>query len=283
MKCATQGTLGSVMLPVNKKILLLSLLLLCSLKAAAQITVSYPEGRGPVTPVAMDALTPVQSLAEVGIIEPFTIAKADELVEKGITQAAYPGCRVLAAKGGKVFYDRSFGYLTYDKTAPVTPSTVYDLASLTKVVSTTLAVMRLTELQRVNLDKTLGDYLPQTRGTDKADLTLRNLLLHQAGLKAWIPFYKSLLDSTGALQDTAFRTRWDGRYRIQVAKDLYLREDYVDYGLECHPYQPAGEYRALCLFRSGLLLPRRSGREGDWQAHQHVCGGAVLHPDGPEE
>lgn len=216
------------MLPVNKKILLLSLLLLCSLKAAAQITVSYPEGRGPVTPVAMDALTPVQSLAEVGIIEPFTIAKADELVEKGITQAAYPGCRVLAAKGGKVFYDRSFGYLTYDKTAPVTPSTVYDLASLTKVVSTTLAVMRLTELQRVNLDKTLGDYLPQTRGTDKADLTLRNLLLHQAGLKAWIPFYKSLLDSAGALKDTAFRTRWDGCYRIQVAKDLYLREDYKD-------------------------------------------------------
>ncbi len=206
-------------------------LLLLWLNAGAQITVMYPEGRGGSVAASAgspDALTPVQSLAEVGIADPFTIAKADALVEKAIAQAAFPGCRVLAAKGGKVFYDKCFGYLTYERTAPVTPSTVYDLASLTKVVSTTLAVMRLSELQRINIDKTLGDYLPFTRGTDKAALTLRDLLLHQAGLKAWIPFYKSLLDSAGAVRDTFYRTKWDGCYRIQVAKDFYLREDYPD-------------------------------------------------------
>jgi beta-N-acetylhexosaminidase len=204
------------------------LFLFCTLNVQAQMVVTYPEGRGPVSAAAKDALTPVSSLAEVGIVEPFTIAKADALVEKAIAAAAFPGCRVLAAKDGKLFYDKSFGYQTYDRSTPVTVSTVYDLASLTKVVSTTLAIMRLSELQRINLDKTLGDYLPITRGTDKAPLTLRDLLLHQAGLKAWIPFYRSLYDSTGAIPDTVYRTKWDGCYNIEVAKDFYLREDYKD-------------------------------------------------------
>lgn len=222
------------------------LLILLPLPSMAQIAVSYPEGRGPITAGAADALTPVKSLAEVGIADPFTIAKADALVEKAMSMSAFPGCRVLAAKDGKVFYDKSFGYLTYDHSAPVTASTVYDLASLTKVVSTTLAVMRLSEQQHINIDKTLGDYLPMTRGTDKESLTLRSLLLHQAGLKAWIPFYKSLLDSTGlAVRDTFYRTKWDGCYRIPVAKDFFLREDYVDtiwHAILASPLENKGRY-----------------------------------------
>lgn len=203
--------------------------LCATLSATAQLNVRYPEsGSTIIAPPSPDALSPVRSFAEVGIVDPLTLNKADALVEKAIASAAFPGCRVLAAKNGKIFYDKSFGYLTYDRTAPVTANTVYDLASLTKVVSTTLAVMRLSEQQRINIDKTLGDYLPITRGTDKAPLTLRNLLLHQAGLKAWIPFYKSLLDSTGKLRDTVVCNKWDGCYPLHVSKDLFLREDYKD-------------------------------------------------------
>jgi CubicO group peptidase (beta-lactamase class C family) len=203
--------------------------LLFSFPAAAQISIGYPESNASISGAASaDALTPARSLAEVGIIDPYSLMKADALVEKALASGAFPGCRVLAAKNGKVFYDKSFGYLTYDKTTPVTASTVYDLASLTKVVSTTLAIMRLSEQQRINIDKTLGDYLPMTRGTDKAPLTLRSLLLHQAGLKAWIPFYKSLLDSTGKLRDTVVCNKWDGCYSLHVSKDLFLREDYKD-------------------------------------------------------
>lgn len=224
-------------------------LICCSLSLHAQITVSYPEGRGPVSTVAMsatsDALTPVQSLAEVGITDPTKLAKADALVEKAIAAAAFPGARVLAAKDGKIFYDKSFGYQAYDRTRLVTANTVYDLASLTKVVSTTLAVMRLVEQQRINLDRTLGDYLPITRGTDKAPITLRALLIHQAGLKAYIPFYKSLYDSSGKVADTAYRTKWSGCYPLEVAKDFYLREDYVDsiwHTILTSPLESRGRY-----------------------------------------
>jgi CubicO group peptidase (beta-lactamase class C family) len=224
----------------------IALLLLFNLHLQAQITVQYGEAKGSYSNApAPDGLTPVQTLAEVGIIEPSGLAKADALVEKAINAGAFPGCRVLAAKNGKVFYDKSFGYLTYERTAPVTANTVYDLASLTKVVSTTLAVMRLSEQGRINIDRTLGDYLPITRGTDKEPLTLRNLLLHQAGLKAWIPFYKSLLDSTGNLLDTAFRPEWSGCYSIPVSKGLFLREDYRDsvwHTILTSPLENKGKY-----------------------------------------
>jgi CubicO group peptidase (beta-lactamase class C family) len=113
------------------------------------------------------------------------------------------------------------------------------------VVSTTLAIMRLYEQGRISLEKTLGDYLPMTVGTDKAPLPLRALLLHQAGLKAWIPFYKSFYDSTGKLLDTAYRRAPDALYSIEVAKDLYLRKDYRDTVWQMilsSPLENAGRY-----------------------------------------
>ena len=210
----------------------LAILVALSLPAAGQMTVSYPDGRVASTQVATPALSnelrPVKNLAEVGIADPFPIIKADELVQKAMYAGAYPGCRVLAAKDGKIFYDKAFGRTSYDPQSTVNLNTVYDLASLTKVVSTTLAVMRLYEQGKISLDKTLGDYLSVTAGTDKAAIPLRALLLHQAGLKAWIPFYRSFYDSTGNLSDTVFQKTPDAVFNIEVAKDLYFRKDYRD-------------------------------------------------------
>lgn len=218
------------------------LLALCSLAAQAQMKVweeppphrygPFPEKPLPApvadnTPAAGD-LVPVHTIAEAGITDPLKLSKVDARINSAIAAGAFPGCRVLCAKDGKIFYDRAFGYFTYDKQQPVTAATVYDLASLSKVTATTLAIMRLYEQGRLDLDKTIGDYLPAARGTDKAPILVRNLLLHQAGLKAWIPFYKSLLDSNKRLLDTAFHTRPDKRYSLPVAKDIYLRNDYRD-------------------------------------------------------
>lgn len=228
--------------------------------ACAQMKVAYPEGTVfssmPPTPASSSSAAPAVlayelrqagSIAEVGILDPFTLTKADGFVEKSMAAGAFPGCRVLCARNGKIFYDKSFGKLSYDTAAPpVMPGTVYDLASLTKIVSTTLAVMHLWELGKIDLDKRLSDYLPMTLGTDKAMLPLRALLLHQAGLKAWIPFYKSFYDSTGKhLLDTAFRMKRDKHYNIEVAKDLWLRGDYRDTVWKmilASPLENAGKY-----------------------------------------
>ncbi len=221
--------------------LLLIVLSCLPLVAAAQMKVTYSGKYGPFPEKPVQKpdpaytaggpsaeLMPVQNLAEVGITEPLPVIAVDNYLRSAILQRAFPGCRVLAAKDGKVFYDRAFGYLAYDSMHPVNLNTVYDLASVTKVVSTTLAVMRLYEQRKIDLDKSLDTYLPMTIGTNKGPLPLRALLLHQAGLKAWIPFYKSFYDSAGQLSDTIFHVRGDPRFNVEVARDLYMRQDYKD-------------------------------------------------------
>lgn len=209
--------------------------------AGAQIKVTYSKMMRPLpdqasvqeqarTPIVVfpKDLHPVKSLAEVGISDPLSLYKVDALINNAFQAHAFPGCRVLAAKDGRVFYDKAFGFFTYDRTQPVQLNTVYDLASLTKVVSTTLCVMQLYEQGKLSLDKTLGDYLPITQGTDKAGLRIRDLLLHQAGLKAWIPFYKAFYDSTGKPSDTIFHTTTDKNYSIEVAQNMFMRHDFRD-------------------------------------------------------
>lgn len=92
---------------------------------------------------------------------------------------AAPGGNVLVLKDGKVVFERSYGYLDYKRTAPVTKETVYDLASVTKVLATTQAIMFLQSRGELDMNKTLGDYLPELKGTNKANLQLKNVMIHE--------------------------------------------------------------------------------------------------------
>lgn len=166
--------------------------------------------------------------AEAGVIEPKALEKLDMFMARNIADGVFPGCRVLAARDGKVFYDKAFGYMRYDKIRPVDTNTLYDMASCTKVLATTISVMRLFEQGKLDLDKTLGDYLPQARGTNKEKLVIRDILLHQAGLKAWIPFYKETVDADGDITKAFYKKKSKGDFTIPVARNLYLRSDYPD-------------------------------------------------------
>ncbi len=117
----------------------------------------------------------------------------DSIALSGIEKRAYPGCEVLIAKDGKIFYEKSFGTPRYEDTAKVTNDQIYDLASVTKIAATTLAVMKLFEEGKIQLDDSLGNYLPMLKGSNKAGLRIRDIMTHQAGLQAWIPFYEKTL------------------------------------------------------------------------------------------
>jgi beta-N-acetylhexosaminidase len=217
-----------------------------SVVADIMLSLVSAKGKLPVTPCpgmkSEQRIIPVKTIVEApvrdlkptffaedaGVIKPDVLDKLSMFLQRAIVAKAFPGCRVLASKNGKVFYDESFGYLEYDKKERVTNNTIYDLASVTKVVSTTLAVMRLYETGKLNLDKKVGDYLPWTKGTDKAGLAIRDLLMHQAGLKSWIPFYKETLDEKGQCSTELYKNTKDTKYSIEVAKNLYLRNDYRD-------------------------------------------------------
>jgi beta-N-acetylhexosaminidase len=174
-------------------------------------------------------LLPVTPAAEEG----FNVNKLrviDSICKEAIVKEAFPGCVVLVAKDGNVVYDKAFGYLTYDKKEHVYPQTIYDLASVTKICATTMSVMKLYDEGKLDLHKTLGDYLPWVRGSNKDTLKIWDVLLHQAGLKAFIPFYKETIDSTkgGTPLPSIYSWQADSLHCIRVAENLYLRSDWLD-------------------------------------------------------
>lgn len=155
--------------------------------------------------------------------------KVDSIANAGIFNRAFPGCVVLAAKDGKVFLNKAFGFMAYDSLEPVKTSTIFDLASVTKISATNVSVMKLYEEGKLDLFKTLGDYLPWVANTDKANLQIADILLHQAGLKSFIPFYTETIDSlTGIPRPGFYKTMPDDTFNIRVADTMYMRHDWQD-------------------------------------------------------
>ncbi len=167
-------------------------------------------------------------IEDAGVVNPDALSELSIKLERSVIDGVFPGCQVIAAKNGRVFYNRAFGYFDYTKRQRVDTNTIYDVASLTKVLATTLAVMKLYEEGRIKLHHTVGDYLPITKGTDKHNLRIEDLLLHQAGLKSWIPFYKETLDDNDKPSKQIYSNVKDEVFTRQVAKGLYMRDDYVD-------------------------------------------------------
>ena len=114
----------------------------------------------------------------------------DSLITLAINERAIPGCQLLVAKDGYIILDKSYGFLTYDSLNPVHSNTLYDLASLTKPLATTQALMFLVEEQAVNLDHKVSSYLPYLNNTNKEGITVKEILAHQADLYPYYPFWK---------------------------------------------------------------------------------------------
>ncbi len=183
----------------------------------------------PMSPGKLPANLQPASYDEAGVLRPERLSALSREIGAAIGRGAFPGCRVLAARNGKVFLDLSVGKTSYGPAAPaVTQNTIYDVASLTKVIATNLAVMKLTEDGKLSLDGTIGQYLPEARGTDKEGIRVRDLLLHRAGLVAYIPFWKSTKDSTGQNSALAYRGTRQKGFEGQVSDDLFIRNDYRD-------------------------------------------------------
>jgi beta-N-acetylhexosaminidase len=149
------------------------------------------------------------------------LAQIDNIALESQTYAASPGCQVLVAKNGTVVFDQSYGYCTYDQSQPVTSSTLYDLASVTKVAGTLQAVMYLKDQGKLNLDEKVSTYLPELQRTNKRDMTVRDVLLHQAGLKPGIPTWERTVTSKGTLKPTFYASTRSDEFPNEVAPGEY--------------------------------------------------------------
>ncbi|WP_186753602.1 glycoside hydrolase family 3 N-terminal domain-containing protein [Echinicola salinicaeni] len=153
--------------------------------------------------------------------------KIDNVVNRAIARKSTPGACVLVAKNGKVVFEKAYGHLDYNHSAQVTDETIYDLASITKVMSTTQSIMFLTSRGLVDLERPLGFYLPELEGTNKADLKIQDVLMHEAGLQSWIPFYTKTLTG-GKWSSDFYRTEKEPGYTIKVAEDMYATDAMPD-------------------------------------------------------
>ena len=126
--------------------------------------------------------------------------KFDSVINSGITNRFYPGAQAIVGNNSRIIYEKSYGRFTYDAKSPeVKNDYIFDLASVTKVIATTSAIMKLYDESKLSLDDKVIKYIPEFNNNGKQDITIQNLLLHNSGLKAWIPFYKTCKTKEEAL------------------------------------------------------------------------------------
>lgn len=154
-------------------------------------------------------------------IESALLSKIDSIAQSGVIFKAYPGCQVLLAKDGKIFYNKQFGYINYDSTSTVCPTTLYDIASVTKIASTTISLMKLESENKFDPDRKLTYYLPEFKTSNKKDLVIRDILAHQARLQPYLPFYRTTLKNN-QINPSYYSKIKDDNHPLKVADSIFV-------------------------------------------------------------
>ena len=217
------------------------------------IGTKFPVGTGLITH-GMNRLS--YSYPEAVSMNYDSLRVIEEIIEDAMKSKAMPGCQVLIARKGKVVWNKSYGYHTYLQRQPVQNDHLYDIASVTKIAATVPALMKLYGQGLFNPDSSLGHYFPEIDTSLKADLRIRDILTHQAGLQPWIPFYNITIEPMDGSQrlfnnnynDTysykigpaayanrniqykegIYQREYAPEFPIQVAENLFMRHDYQD-------------------------------------------------------
>lgn len=158
-----------------------------------------------------------------------TLSRIDLIVKRSIKARVFPGCQVLVMKDGKLIYDKCFGRYSYDDAQKVKPTSMYDLASLSKTTGTLLAIMKLYDNGQLKLTDRASVYLPFLKGTDKEDITIEELLFHESGLPASLPFYSLALRKKGTppLLASGADTSCCVTHQQNVSPSFRFRHDWV--------------------------------------------------------
>ncbi|MDU1890242.1 MAG: glycoside hydrolase family 3 N-terminal domain-containing protein [Dysgonomonas sp.] len=149
----------------------------------------------------------------------------DSIVYEAIKAKAFPGCQILIAKDGEIFYNRSFGSFEYNGRRKVNNTDIYDIASMTKATATVPAVMKLYDEDKMKLSSPLSTYVPALKGSNKSKITVREALFHETGLPSFLPYYMSAIDKS-SYQGKLFNRSRTALYSAQFDTDTWARTDY---------------------------------------------------------
>ena len=183
------------------------------------ISTKYKYGSG-IT-LKMDSLVPFVNPFDVGINK-IKLKQIDNLAHVAIDSMLTPGMQILAARYGKIFYHKAFGYHTYDKKRKVKLSDVYDIASLTKILSTLPILIQEIDKGEFLFDNTLGSLSSKFKNTNKENLTFLEIMSYQSGIIPWVPFYQETLKKRDKRPSRKYyRTKESKKFSIKISDKLY--------------------------------------------------------------
>ena len=187
------------------------------------VSAAFPLGHG----IPLGEVTRIRfgDPREVGV-NPSALSAVDSLARKAIAEKATPGCQILAMKNGVIFYNKSFGSQTYYPSDTVSLSTIYDMASVTKVAATLPILMELADVKTLDVDAPLGRYLPFLKGSNKYDLTIKEMLTHQAGLLPGVPMYQRYLRTINPTEELYSKTQSD-QYPFKISDTKFQNRFYM--------------------------------------------------------
>jgi len=175
-----------------------------------------------------DKLVPI-SPADLGI-DPLALESGiNAIMMQALDSGAFPGGQILLAKNGRVFFEKAYGYQTYDSLQPIVLSDIYDLASVTKTTAATLALMKLYDEGKFDPEKTFGYYFPGIVKGKKKKLVMREVLAHNAQLKPWIPFYRESQKKNGKYKRNTISSDSSENFPYKISETgLYMHKDYKE-------------------------------------------------------
>lgn len=184
-------------------------------KLTENITPRYRSGMGFLTEKTRLQYTVPEAVG----INSANLQDIDKIAREAMLAHATPGCVVLVAKDGKVIFNKAYGYHTYAPDMPDKITDIFDIASMTKISATTIEAMQLKDQGKLNIDTTMGYYLPIAHNTNKDNIHVRELLLHQAGLIPDIPTFEKIKATDHSVDSSA-------AFPVKVNERYYLRKDY---------------------------------------------------------
>lgn len=184
---------------------------------AKNYSTKYVKGTGYITTTTRLKYT----VPEDAVVNSNDLKEIDDIVNEGIAKKAAPGMVVLVAKDGKVIYNKAFGHHTYENLQADKVTDIFDLASVTKTTATTPSVMRLVEQQKLKLDTNIGYYIAKARNTPMNKISVREVMLHQAGFIPFIPFHNYVKEGDYARDSSA-------AYPTKVADNYYIKKGFFN-------------------------------------------------------
>lgn len=165
--------------------------------------------------------------SEVNLDSTHIHSKVDSIIANGIKNEAFPGAQILVAKDSKIIFHKAYGFHTYDSIQQVALDDIYDLASVTKITGPLPALMKLVDEGKLDLDKPFSTYWkPWQKVKDKKDITLRQILAHQAGLTPYIVFLNEVLKKNGKVKKRFVKSYPKSGFENQAYDGLFIKNSF---------------------------------------------------------